>query len=116
MQNKPAAFVGKYLRGVSYWKLQVYDAREWPIRIISHGSKLLKGRIASCKENGLKEGDDCVFEKMEGKNSVLKVTIFRADEDGLFPCIKLDLTWLLWDQAVSTIVLWPRRVPRFHLL
>ncbi|KAF9684238.1 hypothetical protein SADUNF_Sadunf04G0097100 [Salix dunnii] len=76
------AFVGKYLRGVSYCKLQVYDVREWPIRIISHRSKLFKGRIASYKENGLKEGDDCVFEKIEGKNSVLKLTIFRADEDG----------------------------------
>lgn len=71
------------MRGVSNCKLQVSDERDWPIRIISHGSKSSKGWIAFCKENGLKEGDVGVFEQIEGKNNVLKVTVlFHADEDG----------------------------------
>ncbi|XP_059668853.1 B3 domain-containing protein REM19-like [Cornus florida] len=89
MQNIPVEFAMKikYLLGVSeIVKLQVSDGREWCVRFIhacghgGHGSKISKGWITFVKENNLVEGDICVFELVEVKDVVLKVSIFHIAE------------------------------------
>ncbi|CAK7329783.1 unnamed protein product [Dovyalis caffra] len=78
----PLGFAEKYLNQVSERiKLLVSDGKEWPLRVIKCERKLSKGWNRFHKENDWKEGDVCVCELIKSKKSVLKVTIFRLDED-----------------------------------
>ncbi|KAK7257895.1 hypothetical protein RIF29_32208 [Crotalaria pallida] len=79
----PASFASKYLHGISkFITLQDSDGKQWPVRCITTGmrttAKLSKGWRDFARDNRLEEGDVCVFELVEKKNVVLKVTIFRG--------------------------------------
>ncbi|XP_057965090.1 B3 domain-containing transcription factor VRN1 isoform X2 [Malania oleifera] len=80
----PSTFAGKYLSEVvDFIKLQVSDGRQWHVRCIHKRgivNKLSKGWSAFVLENGLEEGDVCVFELIKTKEVALKVAIFRAVE------------------------------------
>ncbi|KAL6963933.1 hypothetical protein U1Q18_034940 [Sarracenia purpurea var. burkii] len=82
--NLPGIFARKYLHGVSKSiELQVSGGRQWTVRcLLINGTRqcLSCGWSTFVKENHLVEGDVCVFELIQLKNVVLKVTIFRAGE------------------------------------
>ncbi|XP_022763315.1 B3 domain-containing transcription factor VRN1-like isoform X2 [Durio zibethinus] len=77
----PRIFAQKYLNGVDGTiTLQVSEGKKWPVRCIyAHGSlKFSKGWAEFVLDNNLDEGDVCVFELINTKEIVLKVTIFRV--------------------------------------
>lgn len=55
---------------------------KWPVRCIKHKGRYLclsKGWKQFVRDNGLKEGDVCVFEVVQFGGIILKVSIFRGD-------------------------------------
>lgn len=81
MQHIPTKFASKYLHEISELiTLQDSSGKQWPVRCIfkRHASKLSQGWSQFVRDNHLEEGDVCVFELMEKKNVVLKVTMFRV--------------------------------------
>lgn len=87
LQNVPAEFSRKCpMQFPEFIKLRhPSNGREWCVRCIKYddkGWKISKGWPLFVLENDLKEGDACVFELIHGgAEGVLKVTIFRANED-----------------------------------
>ncbi|KAE8667422.1 B3 domain-containing protein REM19 [Hibiscus syriacus] len=82
----PRCFALRYLNGVDgIITLQVSEGKKWPVRCIYGQSswKFSKGWAEFVLDNNLDEGDVCVFELINTKEIVLKVTIFRVLEDGL---------------------------------
>lgn len=69
-------------------KLLGPTGKEFPVRCLYRGgrAKLSQGWYEFTLENGLGEGDVCVFELLRSREVVLKVTLFRVreDESGLF--------------------------------
>ncbi|XP_050364414.1 B3 domain-containing transcription factor VRN1-like isoform X2 [Argentina anserina] len=83
----PSCFAEKNLSGVSgFIKLQSADGKQWPVRCLYRGgrAKLSQGWYEFTVENNLLEGDVCVFELLKSKEIVLKVNIFRVQEDAGF--------------------------------
>ncbi|XP_023007492.1 B3 domain-containing transcription factor VRN1-like [Cucurbita maxima] len=79
----PSKFSEKYLKGVSGdIRLQVSSGKQWRVRCVREGpgTKLTRGWANFVVENDLKEEDVCVFELLDIKDIVLKVTIFRAHD------------------------------------
>ncbi|XVF01177.1 hypothetical protein REPUB_Repub04eG0066000 [Reevesia pubescens] len=80
----PRCFAQRHLNGVDGTiTLQVSEGKKWPVRCIyGQGSlKFSKGWAEFVLDNNLDEGDICVFELINTKEIVLKVTIFRVLED-----------------------------------
>ncbi|XP_062022842.1 B3 domain-containing transcription factor VRN1 [Rosa rugosa] len=83
----PSCFAEKNLSGVSgFIKLQSADGKQWPVRCLYRGgrAKLSQGWYEFTVENNLLEGDVCVFELLKTKEIVLKVNVFRVQEDAGF--------------------------------
>ena len=84
LQHIPRCFAQRYLNGVDgIITLQVSEGKKWPVQCIyGNGSlKFSKGWAEFVLDNNLNEGDVCVFELINTKEIVLKVTIFRVRED-----------------------------------
>ena len=84
MQYLPSCFAEKNLSGVSgFIKLQSADGKQWPVRCLYRGgrAKLSQGWYEFTVENNLLEGDVCVFELLKTKEIVLKVNVFRVQEE-----------------------------------
>ncbi|XWS62846.1 hypothetical protein CRYUN_Cryun06bG0045600 [Craigia yunnanensis] len=82
----PRSFARRYLNGVDgIITLQVSEGKKWPVQCIyGNGSlKFSKGWAEFVLDNNLDEGDVCVFELINTKEIVLKVTIFRVREDAV---------------------------------
>ncbi|KAL6209694.1 hypothetical protein ACLB2K_020634 [Fragaria x ananassa] len=80
----PSCFAEKNLSGVSgFIKLQSADGKQWPVRCLYRGgrAKLSQGWYEFTVENNLLEGDVCVFELLKTKEIVLKVNVFRVQEE-----------------------------------
>lgn len=80
----PSKFAEKYLKGVSgEITLQVSSGKQWRVRCIREGpgTKLTRGWADFVVDNDLKEEDVCVFELIDIKDIVLKVTVFRVHDD-----------------------------------
>ncbi|XP_058761411.1 B3 domain-containing transcription factor VRN1-like [Vicia villosa] len=85
----PSSFAENNLNEVSgFIKLLGPTGKEFPVRCLYRGgrAKLSQGWYEFTVENGLGEGDVCVFELLRSREVVLKVTLFRVreDETGLF--------------------------------
>ncbi|KAF7800761.1 B3 domain-containing transcription factor VRN1-like [Senna tora] len=77
--NVPASFSRTYMRKPSCVKLQDSNGQQWVVSCYrDHGSvmRMSKGWINFARAKNLREGDVCVFELIERKKIVLKVTIF----------------------------------------
>ncbi|KAE8711730.1 B3 domain-containing protein REM19 [Hibiscus syriacus] len=77
----PRCFAQKYLNGVDgVITLQVSDGEKWPVQCVygNNNLKFSKGWAEFVMDNDLDEGDVCIFELINTKEIVLKVTIFRA--------------------------------------
>ncbi|XVE49124.1 hypothetical protein DITRI_Ditri01bG0057200 [Diplodiscus trichospermus] len=82
----PRCFAQRYLNGVDgIITLQASEGKNWPVQCIyGNGSlKFSKGWAEFVVDNNLEEGDVCVFELINTKEIVLKVTIFRVLEDAV---------------------------------
>ncbi|GKV21239.1 hypothetical protein SLEP1_g31236 [Rubroshorea leprosula] len=81
----PSCFAEKHLSGVSgFIKLQLPDGKQWPVRCLYKGgrAKFSQGWYEFTLENNMGEGDVCVFELLNAREFVLKVTVFRVMESG----------------------------------
>ncbi|XP_019056858.1 PREDICTED: B3 domain-containing protein REM19-like isoform X2 [Tarenaya hassleriana] len=77
----PSGFAEKYLSGISgFIKLQLED-KEWPVRCLYKAgrAKFSRGWYEFTLENNLFEGDVCVFELLQTRDFVLKVSAFRVN-------------------------------------
>jgi len=76
---------GANLKGVSgFIPLQTSDGeKQWRVRCLYNEGriKFSQGWYEFTQENGLGEGDICVFELLNTKDVVLQVTLFRLKED-----------------------------------
>ncbi|XVF45210.1 hypothetical protein PTKIN_Ptkin02bG0186700 [Pterospermum kingtungense] len=82
----PRCFSQRYLNGVDgIITLQVSEEKKWPVQCVyANGSlKFSKGWAEFVLDNNLDEGDVCVFELINTKEIVLKVTIFRILENAV---------------------------------
>ncbi|GMJ06850.1 REPRODUCTIVE MERISTEM 39, REDUCED VERNALIZATION RESPONSE 1 [Hibiscus trionum] len=80
----PRCFAQKYLNGVDgIMTLQVSEGKKWPVQCVYCNGNLRfsKGWSEFVLDNNLEEGDVCIFEVINRKEMVLKVTIFRALQD-----------------------------------
>lgn len=86
MQDVPAEFVKKYMLSCSeFIQLEGFTGKQWPVRCKSRTDSRMNKRIARgmrsfMVDNNLKEGDVCVFELIEKKGNLLKVSIHHAAE------------------------------------
>lgn len=81
LQYLPSCFAEKHLSGVSgFIQLQLSDGRQWPVRCLYKGgrAKFSQGWYEFTLENNLGEGDVCVFEMVNARELILKVTAFRV--------------------------------------
>ncbi|GLT86316.1 hypothetical protein SLE2022_044610 [Rubroshorea leprosula] len=78
----PASFARACLNGTEYITLEVSEHKQWRVRCLSgpRGTKFTKGWPEFVWDNNLTAGDVCVFELINTKDIVLKVTIFRVFE------------------------------------
>lgn len=80
----PTSFAAN-LNGVSgFIQLQTPGGeKQWRVRCLDNGSriKLSQGWYEFRQENGLGEGDICVFELLNTRDAVLQVTLFCLKED-----------------------------------
>ncbi|GMJ06849.1 REPRODUCTIVE MERISTEM 39, REDUCED VERNALIZATION RESPONSE 1 [Hibiscus trionum] len=77
----PSSFAKKYLSGLSgFIKLQLPDGRQWSVQCLYRGgkAKFSRGWYEFISDNNLEEGDVCIFELLQSREFVLKVTIFRV--------------------------------------
>ncbi|XWS67971.1 hypothetical protein CRYUN_Cryun04dG0050300 [Craigia yunnanensis] len=82
----PRCFARRYLNGVDgIITLKVSEGKKWPVQCIygNDSLKFSKGWAEFVLDNNLDEGDVCVFELINTKEIVLKVTIFRVLEDAV---------------------------------
>ncbi|XP_047308220.1 B3 domain-containing transcription factor VRN1-like isoform X1 [Impatiens glandulifera] len=82
--HMPAKFAETYLSEVSgFVVIQAPNGEKWPVRCLwrDGSAKLSKGWPEFTSENKLEEGDVCIFELIEVRDTVLKVIIFRAREN-----------------------------------
>ncbi|XP_048227568.1 B3 domain-containing transcription factor VRN1 isoform X2 [Ricinus communis] len=81
--NLPKGFVIKHTKkSISNIILQA-EGREWPVKLIfdhSHRGWFSAGWTSFAKENSLQVGDVCIFELVNSKTPLLKVSIFRNVE------------------------------------
>eukprot|EP00257_Ricinus_communis_P015496 XP_015573422.1 B3 domain-containing transcription factor VRN1 [Ricinus communis] len=79
-KNLPKGFVIKHTKkSISNIILQA-EGREWPVKLIfdhSHRGWFSAGWTSFAKENSLQVGDVCIFELVNSKTLLLKVSIFR---------------------------------------
>ncbi|KAA3463509.1 B3 domain-containing transcription factor VRN1-like [Gossypium australe] len=80
----PRSFARRYLNGVEgVITLQIPEGKKWPVQCVycNDNLKFSKGWAEFVLDNNLDEGDVCIFELINTKEIVLKVTIFRALRD-----------------------------------
>ncbi|MBA0815107.1 hypothetical protein Gohar_020878 [Gossypium harknessii] len=80
----PRCFARRYLNGVDgVIMLQIPEGKKWPVQCVycNGNLKFSKGWAEFVLDNNLDEGDVCIFELINTKEIVLKVTIFRALRD-----------------------------------
>ena len=78
MQGVPPEFSRNYLNRVKVFvKLEVSDGRQWKVGFVRASGRVMpsKGWSTFVRENHLVKGDVCVFELVQVKDIVLKVTI-----------------------------------------
>ncbi|XP_047328765.1 B3 domain-containing transcription factor VRN1-like [Impatiens glandulifera] len=86
--HMPSSFADKYLNGVTgFLVLQSRNGKKWSVRCLwrDGSAKLSKGWPEFVWDNKLEEGDVCIFELIDVKDMVLRVTIFHVhDDEGQF--------------------------------
>ncbi|GLT39985.1 hypothetical protein SLA2020_141490 [Shorea laevis] len=82
LMHVPASFARACLTGAEFITLEVSEGKRWRVRCLSgaRGMKFSKGWPEFVWDNNLTDGDVCVFELINAKDFVLKVTIFRVLE------------------------------------
>ncbi|XVF16197.1 hypothetical protein REPUB_Repub10bG0011200 [Reevesia pubescens] len=93
----PVAFSRRYIMadtGTRMVTLQVAE-RSWPVKLRSNGSRccLTGGWSVFAKENSLRADDLCVFELINRSDAVMRVSIFKHEDNffdpsfEIFPCL-----------------------------